>query len=149
MDYIKVMMPNIGIRVPSEKKSSDLDIDKLYAMCDVNIEKFANKLANESYNRIANIAKHEAKDLNLTIVAKYLHYDVGIIAALIQDKAIPNDNRLKQFIDNYQRLSEMLGEKYRKDVSIIENFYNTSKEKSIDEMNADELREYIKTHNIK
>ena len=145
MDYIKVIMP----RIPSEKKSSDSDIDKFYAMCNVNIEKFASKLANESYNRIANIAKHEPKELNLAIVAEYLHYDVGMIAALIQDKALPNDDRLKQFIDNYQKLSEMLGEKYRKDVSIIENFYNTPKEKSIDDMDVDELREYIRTHNIK
>lgn len=145
MDCIEVIMP----RIPSEKKSSDSDIDKFYAMCNVNIEKFTNKLANESYNRIANIAKHEAKDLNLAIAAKYLHYDLGMIAALIQDKALPNDDRLKQFIDNYQKINEMLGEKYRKDISIIENFYNTPIEKSIDDMDVDELREYIRTHNIK
>lgn len=145
MDYIKVIMP----RIPSEKKSHDSDIDKLYFMCNPNISEIANNLANKSYNRIANIAKHEVKDLNLAIVSKYLYYDVGMIAALIQDKVLPNDDRLKQFIDNFQKLNEMLGDKYRKNVSIIENFYITPKEKSIDDMDVDELREYIRKHNIK
>lgn len=145
MDYIELIMP----RIPSEKKSHDSDIDKIYFMCNPNIKEIANKLANKSYNRIANIAKHKAKELNLAIVSEYLYYDVGIIAALIQDKALPNDNRLKQFIDDFQKLNEMLGDKYRKNVSIIENFYNAPKEKSIDDMDVDELREYIKTHNIK
>ena len=145
MDYIEVIMP----RIPSEKKSHDSDIDKVYFMCNPNIPEIANNLANKSYNRIANIAKHEPKELNLAIVSEYLYYDVGMIAALIQDKVLPNDDRLKQFIDNYQKINEMIGEKYRKNISIIENFYHTPKEKSIDDMDVDELREYIRTHNIK
>lgn len=149
MDYIEVIMPDTSVRIPSEKKSHDSDIDKLYFMCNSNIKEIANNLANKSYNRIANIAKHKAKELNLAIVAEYLYYDVGMISALIQDKVLPNDDRLKQFIDNYQKINEMIGEKYRKNISIIENFYYTPKEKSIDDMNVDELREYIRTHNIK
>ena len=145
MDYIEIIMP----RISSEKKSHDSDIDKVYFMCNPNIQEIANNLANKSYNRIANIAKHEAKELNRAIVAKYLYYDVGIIAALIQDKVLPNDDRLKQFIDNYKKINEMIGEKYRKNISIIENFYHTPKEKSIDDMDVDELKEYIRTHNIK
>lgn len=133
-------------RIPSEKKSHDSDIDKVYFICNPNMPDIVNDLANKSYNRIASIAKHEAKKLNFAIVSEYLYYDVGMIAALIQDKVLPNDDRLKQFIDNYQKINEMVGEKYRKNISIIENFYNTPKEKSIDDMDADELREYIRNH---
>ena len=39
MDYIEVIMP----RIPSEKKSHDSDIDKLYFMCNPNIKEIAGK----------------------------------------------------------------------------------------------------------
>ena len=133
-------------RIPSEKKSNDSDIDKVYFIYNPNMIQVVNNLANKSYNRIANIARHDPNKLNFAIVSEYLYYDVGMIASLIQDKVLPNDDRLKQFIDDFQKLNVMLGEKYRKNVSIIEDFYNTPIEKSIDDMDADELRDYIRKH---
>ena len=118
------------------KMPSDLDMDNLYST----------KLGIEEalvYRRINSIANANVNNVNWCIAIKYLSEDVCFISKLIKDKNIKYPEKLKKFIENCCAIYAYWDDIYRED------YHHNRKVKSIDDMDADELREYIRTHNIK
>lgn len=121
-------------KFPSENKPSDLGIDKIYS---------ENELI--SYNRIKSIANADVNKVKWNIAAEHLITDMSYISQLIKSNQIQHPERLKEFKENCESIFNYISNLYS-DYKITINSYKIPK--SIDEMNADELREYIRTHNI-
>lgn len=123
------------IRIPS-----DSDIDKVK---DTSIEEL-------SYRRIRSIANANVEDVNWAIAIRCLSEDVCIIYNFIKHKGLKHPEELKEFIENCCAIYEHWDNVYREAFTSIKDYHHNQKiEKSIDDMDADELREYIRKRNIK
>lgn len=68
---------------------------------------------------------------------------------MIKYNELNHPEELKEFIENCCAIFEHWDNVYKEAFNSIKDYHNNRKTKSIDDMDADELREYIKTHNIK
>ena len=132
--------------VKSIFKSSDCDIDKMY--------RIPNEIDNSpeavAYRRMKSIANTEAIKINWAVAIKCVTEDVNTISNLIRSNKIKHPNKLKKFVENVIAIYNYWDTQYREDFCLIKEYRDSVKtEKSIDEMDADELRDYIKKHNIK
>lgn len=139
-EIIKIMndlgLEPVSVRIPNEP--TDIDIDKVYLI---------NNSERTAYNRIRDIANKCDQNLRWEIVAKCLHNDICVISELIKDNDIKYPNKLQEFLENCNIVKKCLDYKYNIKYQYIQDFVdNTKIEKSIDDMDADELREYIRTH---
>lgn len=140
-EEINELLKGIGLefvgfaRVPSETKPSDLDIDKIYSDNEI-----------LSYNRIKSIANADVNKVKWNVAVEHLMTDMSYISQLVNSNQIQHPERLKEFKENCESIFNYISNLYS-DYKITINSYKIPK--SIDEMNADELREYIRTHNIK
>lgn len=125
---------------------------------DTYIDKTQHKISNEinnfnetlAYRRIRSIANSEVEDVNFAIAIQYLTEDVNLISKLIKDNNLKHPEEVKEFVENAIAIMHAWDEQYRETFNTIKEFRDSYKTpKSIDEMDADELREYIKKHNIK
>ena len=124
-------------KIPSENKSSNsnLDIDKIYSENEI-----------FSYNRIKSIANADVNKVKWNIAIEHLMTDMSYISQLIKSNQIQYPEKLKEFKENCESIFYYISNLY----SEYKNTINSYKiPKSIDEMNVEELREYIKKHNIK
>ena len=127
-------------------KCSDYDIDKVYRIPN----EIDNSLEAVAYRRMESIANSEAAKVNWAIAIKCVTEDVNSISNLIRSNKIKHPSKLKEFVENVLAIYDYWDNQYREDFCLIKEYRDSVKtEKSIDEMNADELREYIKKHNIK
>ena len=124
----------IEVRVPSETKPSDLDIDKIYSDNEI-----------LSYNRIKSIANADVNKIKWNVAVEHLITDMSYISQLVNSNQIQHPERLKEFKENCEAIFDYISNLYS-EYKITINSYKIPK--SIDEMNADELREYIRTHKI-
>lgn len=140
-EEINELLKDIGlefvgfVRVPSETEPSDLDIDKIYSENEI-----------LSYNRIKSIANADVNKVKWNVAVEHLITDMSYISQLVNSNQIQHPERLKEFKENCEAIFNYISNLYS-DYKITINSYKIPK--SIDEMNADELREYIRTHNIK
>ena len=139
-EEINELLKGIGLefvgfaRVPSETEPSDLDIDKIYGENEI-----------LSYNRIKSIANADVNKVKWNVAVEHLMTDMSYISQLVNSNQIKHPERLKEFKENCESIFNYISNLYS-DYKITINSYKIPK--SIDEMNADELREYIKTHNM-
>ena len=127
-------------------KSSDYDIDKV---CHIPNE-IDNSPEAVAYRRMESIANSEAAKVNWAVAIKCVTEDINTISNLIRSNKIKNPKKLKEFVENVIAIYDYWDSQYREDFCLIKEYRDSVKtEKSIDEMDADELREYIKKHNIK
>lgn len=122
------------VRIPN---SRDYDIDK------VDIYKINETLA---YDRVKNIANKAGKDIIWPKAIPLFMNDVLTITGLIEENAISHPNKINEFRTNCYRVIQDFCKYLYAQLEIMDNY---KAPKSIDEMDADELREYIKKHNIK
>ena len=132
--------------VESIFKCSDYDIDKQY--------RIPNEIDNSdeavAYRRIESIANSETAKVNWAVAIKCVTEDINTISNLIRSDKIKHPKKLKEFVENVLAIYDYWDNQYREDFCLIKEYRDSVKtEKSIDEMDADELREYIKKHNIK
>lgn len=128
----------IAVRIPSH---SDWDIDKIY---------INNTPESIAYRRIKSIANTDINKVDFNKVIKCLSEDVETIYNCIKSNNIKYPNELKEFVENCCGIFESWDERYRQAFNAIKEYRdNVKTEKSIDEMDADELREYIRKHSIK
>lgn len=128
-------------------KSSDYDIDKVQYRIPNEIDNSPEAIA---YRRIESIANSESIKVNWAIAIKCVTEDVNTISNLIRSNKIKHPKKLKEFVENVIAIYNYWDTQYREDFCLIKEYRDSVKtEKSIDEMDADELRDYIKKHNIK
>ena len=128
-------------------KSSDYDIDKVQYRIPNEIDNSPEAIA---YRRIASIANSEETKVNWAVAIKCVTEDVNTISNLIRSNKIKHPKKLKEFVENVIAIYNYWDTQYREDFCLIKEYRDSVKtEKSIDEMDADELRDYIKKHNIK
>lgn len=132
--------------VESIFKCSDYDIDKQY--------RIPNEIDNSdeavAYRRMESIANTETSKVNWAVAIKCVTEDVNTISNLIRSNNIKHPKKLKEFVENVLAIYDYWDNQYREDFCLIKEYRDSVKtEKSIDEMDADELRDYIKKHNIK
>lgn len=139
IDLVKELdLEPVVVRIPSQ--ATDLDIDKVYTNTPECI----------AYRRVRAIANAPLQKVNLHAAIRCLSEDVETINNCIKNNILKYPNELKEFVENCCAIYEAWDDIYRPAfVSIKEYRDNVKIEKSIDEMDADELRQYIKTHNIK
>lgn len=127
----------IIVRIPSQ--STDLDIDKVYTNTPECI----------AYRRVRAIANTPIPKLNIHAVIRCLSEDVETINNCIKNNNLKYPNELKEFTENCCAIFEAWNDIYKQAfISIKEYKDNIKIEKSIDKMNTEELREYIKTHKL-
>lgn len=103
-----------------------------------------------AYRRIRDIANAKISNVDFAIAIHCLTDDVKLISKLIRDDNLKHPEEIKEFIENTIAIMDVWDNQYRETFDIIKEFKDSCKTpKSIDEMDADELRKYIKTHNIK
>lgn len=123
------------VRIPC-----NLDIDK------VHVTKLGEELL--AYRRIRSIANANIENVNWIIAIQCLSEDVCCIYNLIQNNKLRHPEELKEFIENCCAIYEHWDNVYREAFNSIKDYHHNRKTKSIDDMNAEELREYIKTHKL-
>lgn len=129
----------IEYRIPSQKPT-DTDIDKVYMHSEESI----------AYRRIRAIANTPTKNVKWDVAIKNLSEDVNTIYKAIKNNNLKFPEELKEFVENCCAIMDFWDTEYRKAFNAIKEYRDSIKTpKSIDEMNAEELREYIKKHNIK
>lgn len=128
-------------------KSSDYDIDKVQYRIPNEIDNSPEAIA---YRRIESIANSNTAKVNWGAAIKYVTVDVNTISNLIRSNKIKHPNKLKEFVENILAIYDYWDTQYKEDFNLIKAYRESIKtEKSIDDMDADELRDYIKKHNIK
>lgn len=126
---------------------SDLDIDKVYCRIPSEIDTSEESIA---HRRIESIANSETSKVNWAVAIKCVTEDINTISNLIRSNKIKHPNKLKEFVENVIAIYDYWDTQYREDFCLIKEYRDSIKtEKYIDEMDADELRDYIKKHNIK
>lgn len=130
----------IEVRVPKQAtEPSDHDIDKIY----INTEEAV------AYRRIRKIANENLNNVRWDKAIEILTQDVNLISYLIKENKIKHPEELKEFVENCCAIFSAWDSIYRPAFNSIKEYRDSVKtQKSIDEMDADELREYIRTHNI-
>ena len=130
----------IEVRVPKQTtKHSDYDIDKTY----INTEEVV------AYRRIRKIANENLNNVRWDKAIEILTQDVNLISYLIKENKLKHPEELKEFVENCCAIFSAWDNIYRPAFNSIKEFRDSIKtQKSIDDMDADELREYIRTHKI-
>ena len=127
--------------------SSDADIDKMYCRIPTEIDNSPESIA---YRRIKSIANADTNNVNWDIAIKCVTEDINTISNLIRSNKIKFPEELKEFTENCIAIFDFWDNHYRDDFNLIKEYRDSIKlEKSIEEMDKDELIEYIKKHNIK
>ena len=125
---------------------TDTDIDKQYRIPN----EIDNSLEAVAYRRIRAIANTNTNNVNWAVAIKCVTEDINTISNLIRSNKLKYPKELKEFTENCIAIFDYWDKHYRDDFNLIKAYRDSHpKEKSIDEMNAEELREYIKKHNIK
>lgn len=141
-----INMKEILFMFPCDWESSDYDIDKTYRIPSQNIAD-REKLC---YNRAKAIKQSlaEGHKVNWSLIIENVNQDINFIQSLIEENLISD----KQSLDQTTKIWTFIYNEFLKHIATniekIMTFAN-KKEKSIDDMNAEELREYIKQRNIK
>lgn len=130
----------IEVRVPKQTtKHSDHDIDKVY----INTEEAI------AYRRIRKIANENLNNVRWDKAIEILTQDVNLISYLIKENKLKHPEELKEFVENCCAIFSAWDNIYRPAFNSIKEYRDSVKtQKSIDDMDADELREYIRTHKI-
>lgn len=139
-------MKEILFMFPCDWNTSDYDIDKVYRIPSQNVidrEKLC-------YNRAKAIKQSlaEGHKVNWSLVIENVNEDINVIQSLIEENLISDKQSLYQTTKLWQIIYNEFYKHIISDIAEIATFAD-KKEKSIDDMDADELREYIKKHNIK
>lgn len=128
-------------------EGTDTDIDKVQYRIPNEIDNSPEAIA---YRRVESIANSETSEVNWAVAIKCVTEDVNTISNLIRSNKIKYPDKLKEFVENVIAIYDYWDTHYREDFCLIKEYRDSVKtEKSIDEMDADELRDYIKKHNIK
>lgn len=126
---------------------SDSDIDKMYCRIPTEVDNSAESV---SYRRVRSIANSESSNVNWAVAIKCVTEDINTISNLIRSNKIKYPEELKEFTENVISIFDYWDNHYREDFNLIKEYRDSVKtEKSIEDMDADELREYIIKHNIK
>lgn len=130
----------IEVRVPKQTdKHSDYDIDKVY----INTEEAV------AYRRIRKIANENLTNVRWDKAIEILTQDVNLISYLIKENKLKHPEELREFVENCCAIFSAWDNIYRPAFNSIKEYRDSVKnQKSIDDMDADELREYIRTHKI-
>lgn len=141
-----INMKEILFMFPYDWNTSDYDIDKVYRIPSQNVVD-REKLC---YNRAKAIRQSlaDGNKVNWSIVIENVNQDINFIQTIIKENLISD----KQTLNKTAKIWEFIYTEFHKHMTanIIEiSLFADKKEKSIDDMDADELREYIKKHNIK
>lgn len=130
----------IEVRVPKQTtEPSDNDIDKVY----INTEEAI------AYRRIRKIANENLNNVRWDKAIEILTQDVNLISYLIKENKLKHPEELKEFVENCCTIFSAWDNIYRPAFNSIKEYRDSVKnQKSIDDMDADELREYIRTHKI-
>ena len=132
----------VECRIPSQKPT-DMDIDKLYI-------KGIDSKESIAYRRIRAIANSDTNNVQWDVAIKNLSQDVNTIYKAIKNNNLKFPEELKEFVENCCAIMDFWDTQYRQAFNAIKEYRDSIKTpKSIDDMNAEELREYIKKHNIK
>lgn len=105
-----------------------------------------------AYRRINEIATTDCDKVKWEEVIKYLTLDVLYIAECIANHKLYHKDKLEEFTENCCAIMHCWDDIYRNAFNSIKEFRDKKDEPSdidIDKMNISELREYIRTHNIK
>ena len=141
-------MQELGFEPIEVSLPSDLDIDKVYA-CRIPSET-DNSPEAVAYRRVRAIANTDTHSVNWAIAIKDATEDINTISNLIRSNKLKYPKELKEFTENCIAIFDYWDKHYRDDFNLIKEYRDSQpKEKSIDEMDADELRDYIKKYNIK
>lgn len=128
-------------------EGTDTDIDKVQYRIPNEMDNSPEAVA---YRRVESIANSETSKVNWAVAIKCVTEDVNTISNLIRSNKIKHPKKLKEFVENVIAIYDYWDTQYREDFCLIKEYRDSVKtEKSIDEMDADELRDYIKKHNIK
>lgn len=126
---------------------TDTDIDKVPYRVPNELDNSPEAVA---YRRMESIANSEETKVNWAVAIKCVTEDVNTISNLIRSNKIKYPHKLKEFVENVIAIYDYWDTQYREDFCLIKEYRDSVKiEKSIDDMDVDELREYIKKHNIK
>lgn len=141
-----INMEKILFMFPCDWHASDLDIDKQYRIPSQNVidrEKLC-------YNRAKAIKQSlaEGHNVNWSLVIENVNQDINFIQSLIEENLISDKQTLYQTTKLWQVIYNEFYKHMTSNIAEISKFAD-KKEKSIDDMTAEELREYIKKHNIK
>lgn len=121
------------VRIPTP---TDYDIDKVYI----------HRSEELAYNRVKHMADKAGKDIIWAKAIPLFINDVLAITGLIEENAISHPDKINEFRTNCYRIIQDFCKYLYTQLEIMDNY---KAPKSIDEMDADELREYIRKHNIK
>lgn len=125
---------------------SDGDIDKTYRIP----KEIDNSPEAIAYRRVRSIANYDATKVNWAVVIELVTRDIHTISNCIRDNKLKYPEKLKEFIENVITIYDYWNTQYRKDFNLIKKYSDSvKKEKSINDMDKDELIEYIRKHNIK
>lgn len=143
-DFLKSIGYNVvECRIPSQKPT-DIDIDKVY------VQELDNSKESLAYRRIRSIANSDTNNVKWDIAIKDLSEDVNTIYKAIKNNNLKFPHELKEFVENCCAIMDFWDTQYRQAFNAIKEYRDSIKTpKSIDDMNAEELREYIRKHNIK
>lgn len=126
---------------------NDLDIDKVYCRIPFEMDNTAESIA---YRRVRSIAKADTNNVNWAVAIKCVTEDINTISNLIRSNKLKFPEELKEFTENCIAIFDYWDIHYRDDFNLIKEYRDSvKKEKSIEEMDKDELLDYIKKHNIK
>ena len=126
---------------------SDEDIDKTYYRIPKEKDNSPEAVA---YRRVRSIANYDADKVNWAIAIEFVTKDINTISNCIRNNKLKYPEELKEFVENVIAIYNYWDNQYREDFNLIKEYRDSvKKEKSIDDMDVDELREYIKKHNIK
>lgn len=125
---------------------TDGDIDKMYRI-PTQIDNSPEAVA---YRRVRSIANYDATKVNWAKAIELVTRDIHTISNCIRDNKLKYPEELEEFVINVIAIYNYWDNQYREDFNLIKEYRDSAKKgKSINDMNADELREYIRTHNIK
>ena len=125
---------------------SDLDIDKIYCHIPAEID---NTYESIVYRRVRSIANTDTNNVNWAVAIKCVTEDINTISNLIRSNKLKFPKELKEFTENCIAIFNYWDNHYRDDFNLIKEYRDSVKTKSIDDMDREELIEYIKKHNIK
>lgn len=132
----------VECRIPSQKPT-DIDIDKTYV-------KEMDSKESMAYRRVRAIANSNTNNVKWDVAIKNLSQDVNTIYKAIKDNNLKFPGELKEFVENCCAIMDFWDTQYRQAFNAIKEYRDSIKTpKSIDDMNAEELRDYIRKHNIK
>lgn len=125
---------------------SDGDIDKTYRIP----KERDNSSEAIAYRRVRSIANYDADKVNWAVAIELVTRDIHTISNCIRHNKLKYPEELEEFVINVIAIYNYWDNQYREDFNLIKEYRDSvKKERSINDMTADELREYIRTHNIK